>query len=278
MDKMISYAQNFEDIVLWRALKDVRDGCYIDIGANHPVCDSVTKFFYEHGWHGINIEPVKSLFDQLVLDRPRDINLSCAISSEKGQVTFYEVMGTGLSTLEPRIANEHASAGYEVRSYNVPIMTMADVYDAHNFRDVHFLKIDVEGAEKKVLEGIPFDRLKPWIIIVEATEPNTQIPSHEEWEHLLTSHGYSYVYFDGANRFYLSNAHTELASAFQAPPNVFDNFIQYPYWRTQQELGAVYQELSGYKARLAQIQASWTWRLTKPFRALSYLLNFLFRK
>lgn len=54
----ISYAQNFEDVRLWRALKQFEHGFYIDVGANDPSHDSVTKAFYDHGWHGINVEPM----------------------------------------------------------------------------------------------------------------------------------------------------------------------------------------------------------------------------
>ncbi|HZF37393.1 MAG TPA: FkbM family methyltransferase, partial [Blastocatellia bacterium] len=43
----ISYAQNFEDVMLWRALKHIDRGFYIDVGANDPDLDSVTKAFYE---------------------------------------------------------------------------------------------------------------------------------------------------------------------------------------------------------------------------------------
>ena len=38
----VSYAQNFEDVVLWRALGDIVAGCYLDIGAQDPVFDSVS--------------------------------------------------------------------------------------------------------------------------------------------------------------------------------------------------------------------------------------------
>ena len=37
--RFISYAQNNEDVLLWRALGHVRDGFYIDVGANDPVHD-----------------------------------------------------------------------------------------------------------------------------------------------------------------------------------------------------------------------------------------------
>jgi glycosyltransferase involved in cell wall biosynthesis len=53
----VSYAQNFEDVMLWRALRSVERGFYIDVGANDPTLYSVTKAFHIRGWRGINIEP-----------------------------------------------------------------------------------------------------------------------------------------------------------------------------------------------------------------------------
>ena len=39
----ISYSQNLEDVMLWRALKHIENGFYIDVGAGSPTVDSVTK-------------------------------------------------------------------------------------------------------------------------------------------------------------------------------------------------------------------------------------------
>jgi hypothetical protein len=58
MTAFVSYAQNFEDVMLWRALRSLESGFYIDVGANDPTIDSVTKAFYASRWHGINIEPM----------------------------------------------------------------------------------------------------------------------------------------------------------------------------------------------------------------------------
>jgi hypothetical protein len=44
-----SYAQNFEDVTLWRALRDVEAGFYVDVGAWDPDLDSVTRAFSERG-------------------------------------------------------------------------------------------------------------------------------------------------------------------------------------------------------------------------------------
>ncbi|RQU92579.1 FkbM family methyltransferase, partial [Burkholderia cenocepacia] len=46
---LISFAQNQEDVMLWRALGHVHNGFYIDVGAADPVDLSVTKLFYDHG-------------------------------------------------------------------------------------------------------------------------------------------------------------------------------------------------------------------------------------
>ena len=59
---MISYAQNFEDVVLDRVFHQVERGRYIDVGGYDPVIDSVTKHFYDKGWSGVNIEPVARFF------------------------------------------------------------------------------------------------------------------------------------------------------------------------------------------------------------------------
>ena len=71
----VSYAQNFEDVLLWRALGGVTDGFYIDVGAAHPDIDSVTRAFYDRGWSGINIEPTPEYSLRLAAARPRDVNL-----------------------------------------------------------------------------------------------------------------------------------------------------------------------------------------------------------
>ena len=89
----ISYAQNFEDVMLWRALKHIPRGFYIDVGANHPEEDSVTKAFYDRGWRGINIEPLLQCHLLLEQQRPLDTNLNLAAGAQDGQLNLFEVQG-----------------------------------------------------------------------------------------------------------------------------------------------------------------------------------------
>jgi FkbM family methyltransferase len=125
---IVSYAQNFEDVMLWRALKDVENGFYIDIGANDPVEYSVTKAMYDLGWHGLNIEPVPYWFNKLEETRTRDININIAIGKQEDTLEFYEVLGSGLSTLDKNIALSHVEKfGFEVEKYTVPVQPLTTV-------------------------------------------------------------------------------------------------------------------------------------------------------
>ena len=222
----ISYAQNYEDVMLWRALGHIRSGYYIDVGANDPVSDSVTKAFYDVGWRGINIEPVTEWFNKLQKERPGDINLNLACGSRKEQKDFYEVMGTGLSTMDKLIADKHANEhGFEIIKHKVEVDRLTNICNQYANQDIHFLKIDVEGFELKVLKGLDLKKIRPWIILVESTLPSSQQQNHKEWESILINRQYHFVYFDGLNRFYIDNKCSNLDKYFDSPPNVFDGFV-----------------------------------------------------
>ena len=214
----ISFAQNFEDVMLWRALRHVSQGFFIDVGANDPDRDSVTRAFYDRGWNGINIEPVDTFHARLKQRRPRDVNLPVGLGSSVGRNVFYVVGESGLGTTDEAVAERHAADGWQVQKTDIVIDTLSNVCEAHAPAEIHFLKIDVEGMEKDVLMGADFNRWRPWILVIEATEANSQTPSHEAWEPLLAQAKYDFVYFDGLNRFYIAHEHPDLRAAFASPP------------------------------------------------------------
>jgi FkbM family methyltransferase len=185
--QFITYAQNAEDVMLWRALKHVQHGFYIDVGAQDPVVDSVTKAFYERGWRGINIEPVEQWYQRLMADRPHDINLQVAASDHCGEITFFEIEGTGLSTSNVDLAQRHGKAGWAVHERIVPCTTVDTVCKDNGIEIVHFLKIDCEASERQVLSGLSLKLVRPWVVVVEATEPLSAVGNWEEWESLFTA-------------------------------------------------------------------------------------------
>lgn len=243
----VSYAQNFEDVMLYRALKDVQQGFYVDVGANDPIVDSVTHAFYLRGWSGVNVEPIPSHIAALQKVHPRDINLQVAASDADGEITLFDTDVRGWSTASQDIAQTHRDHGVTLKSYLVPARTLTSIFEEYAPADVHFLKVDVEGWEESVLRGLDFNRFRPWIVVVEATLPNSQVESFADWEQVLFQHDYHFVYFDGLNRFYLAAERSQLAFAFRTPPNVFDDFVRYDLvqaWQAYDALKAQYAKKS----------------------------------
>ena len=94
-----SYAQNLEDVILWRALKHISPGFYVDIGAGDPFVDSVSFAFYERAWRGIHVEPLPYCAAKLRQARPDDEVIEAAIAKEPGTLIFFDVPSwTELST------------------------------------------------------------------------------------------------------------------------------------------------------------------------------------
>lgn len=223
----ISHAQNFEDVMLWRALRHVANGFYVDVGACEPDTDSVSLAFYERGWSGINIEPVAGSFARLAAARPRDINLQLACADRDGEADFLLVdQGNGLSTLQTHRETELRSGGWDVATTRVEVRTLSSILAQHAREPIHFLKIDAEGAEREVLAGAALDRWRPWIIVAEVADPSGNQPPQPVWEELLLGASYRMAYADGLNRFYIAAEHEELLSSFCYPPNVFDGFVR----------------------------------------------------
>lgn len=224
----ISYSQNSEDVLLWRALGHVQDGFYIDVGANDPEEHSVTKAFYDAGWRGISIEPLPSFHQAFLEQRPRDVNLAIAAGSENGELTLYDTPQVrGWASPDQSVAELHRSEGHEVVELTVPVRTLASVCEEYVQGDIHFLKIDVEGFEGEVLRGMDFARWRPWVLVIEATLPNSRATKHAAWEHMVTGQRYRFVWFDGLNRYYVAEEHAELLPHFGIQPNVFDDYISH---------------------------------------------------
>jgi len=219
-----SHAQNFEDVMLWRALKHIGRGCYVDVGAQHPVIDSVSKAFYEQGWRGIHIEPVPQYAELLRRDRPDETVLQVALSDAEGTLELNVIPGTGLSTaVEAHALRHEQERQFGHQRISVPAMTLTTALQPLAGRQVHWLKIDVEGFETQVLKGWDSRALRPWVMVVEATIPGSVETDHAAWESIMTAANYRFVYFDGLNRFYVAQEHAELVAAFGSPPNVFDD-------------------------------------------------------
>lgn len=235
--RMLLWAQGYEDLVLFHVLKDVENGFYVDVGANSPWDYSVTKLFYEHGWHGINIEPLEEHYRTLCEDRPRDINVCMGVGNREAELEF--VVDEGCSSFAPDVMAKKEHSGCALEHRKMHVKRLDSIFDEKlpsHVRDIHFLKIDVEGFEREVLEGVSLDKYRPWIVTLEAVEPGSKVPSYQKWESILLANGYTFVYDQFVNRYYVANERIELKARFvgvEALISEYDlYFVQHASYRT----------------------------------------------
>lgn len=288
-DTVISYAQNAEDVRLLRVFDGVTDGFYVDVGAADPTIGSVTRLFYDRGWSGVNIEPGPA-FAELSRCRERDTNLPLVVGARDEMVDFYVTSpDPGLSTTDLSAHEHDGSIVTATQSVRVRSRPLRDILaETAGDREIHFLKIDVEGAEAEVLSSADFGLHRPLVILVEAIKTWSRTPSHTAWEHVLLGAGYRFAAFDGINRFYVREEDAHLAATLAYPISALDQFsIFLPFvdqLRSQvveadrraaeadARRDAADRRAAAAEAQYHAVRRSLSWRLTKPFRLLTRLL------
>lgn len=213
----VYYGQFYEDYVLAYVFRGQKNGFYIDVGANDPNKANTTRYFYERGWRGINIEPNAVEFRKIVESRPRDINYNVGVANSEGTMTFYQAAGSqsGVSTFDrddaERLTRERGVVFSERR---VQVTTLNALLAKTSIPQISFLSIDVEGFEKQVIESIDLVRYKPAVLCIEATQPLSEVAAYGAWEPLVLRAGYLFAMSDGLNRYYVHRDRLDLLSRF----------------------------------------------------------------
>ena len=222
--------QNLEDVFLFRCFKNLRSGRYLDVGAGNPGLASVSLSFYKIGWTGILIEASEASSTQLREQRPNDLVLNLAASNANTSLEFHEFEDLGISTLDFDLARRFESEwklNYEVKQ--IQSMTLNSILDDQAETSFEFMKIDVEGHEKMVLEGLNLFEYRPKVIFIEAIDPFSKSRVSSTFRHILSNAKYKFAYFDGINEYFVCNEHSKLLRNFEIPISVLDG----PYFNNK---------------------------------------------
>lgn len=207
----IYYSQNREDLILQAFFPDVKRGFYVDVGAYDPDYDSVTKLFYLQRWHGINIEPQLNRYKVFVKKRTRDINLNVGVSNKKGKLTLRSYKNQGLSTfsdnMKAKYVKQPDASTRAYQDFKVKVVALENIFAKHAKKQIHFMKIDVEGLEHEVLESNDWQKYRPEVLCIEANH------AAKNWGNLLATNNYQLVFFDGLNKYY-ADSRTNRKSIF----------------------------------------------------------------
>ncbi|MEM9741769.1 MAG: FkbM family methyltransferase [Pseudomonadota bacterium] len=145
----------------------------IDVGAHHGTC---CKPFAEEGWDVYCFEPDEANRKFLLRNTSGMTNVaidSRAVSNEssKSSPFFRSEQSSGISGLL-RFHDTHESDN------NVDVTTLSEVFWDSD-RKVDFLKIDVEGFDLNVLQGVPWDRMTPSVVLCEFEDAKTELLGHD---------------------------------------------------------------------------------------------------
>ncbi len=182
------YSQDNQDKYLeTNIFKGYKNGFYVDVGAHDGLSINNTLYFEKNNdWTGINIEANKNVFNKLVINRPKNINLNCAVCNSDGETDFlcntgYTEMISGIKdTFDKRhlhrLENENKEMGSTTDIIKVKTKKLETICDENNISHINYLSIDVEGAEFEVIKSINFNKVFIDVIGFENNYNDTSLP------------------------------------------------------------------------------------------------------
>lgn len=203
------YAQFYEDYILSIVFSDIKKGYYVDVGANSPDIDSITKYFYLRGWNGINIEPIKEWSDKYKTERPSDITVNSGVSNFDGEMDFYILSSDLMSSGDVDFVSKAQDKGYQNKKSLIKVKTLNHILEEYVVPSITFMKIDVEGMERQILEGVDLMKYRPIVLVIESIKPFSHANAHNSWEPMVLNSNFTFMYFDELNRYYLANEYLE---------------------------------------------------------------------
>lgn len=189
-ESTVHNGQNLEDAVIWKRFfadsspfahlssetsMPQHRGVFLELGALDGVTFSNTLILEQcYGWNGVLIEAQPSNAAKLRINRP------CT--------AVIEAVGICSSTHNPpyiRMSREEGTAFDlsvntqtnidQVKYDEVPCKPLSKILQHHGVSHIHFMSLDVEGAELKVLETMDWNAVKIDVLMVESDFMNDML-------------------------------------------------------------------------------------------------------
>ena len=169
--KRDTYSSEGEDKILYKFLRNINKGFYVDVGAYHPIKSNNTLLLFHRGWSGINIDPSKFSIDLFNFLRPKDENYNLAVSNKNEMINFYYSKSYDqLGTANIKFLNFHfrkKKIKYSTKKIKAHKLNYILDNSKFNGKKIDLLNIDVQGYELKVLKSLNFKKYKPSVICIE---------------------------------------------------------------------------------------------------------------
>lgn len=189
------YSQNDEESFIVDALKDIKNGRFLDIGAHDGITFSNTRKLFDMGWTGVYVEPAAEVIPKLK-ENIGGTNSSCtviekAIGNANGKLKFFSSNGDMVGTL----SDKHRELWYNYVNYTE---TEVDVITLETLRsqvgsEFDFINLDVEGMNFDIFQQFDWTVWKPKCVCIEYEQSLDNITQ------TMIRHGYTRIYISGEN-------------------------------------------------------------------------------
>lgn len=155
---------------------------FIQIGVNDGVqSDWFREFILKNNWHGLMIEPHPLYIKEAIQSYSHINNLtwieSAVTNTPNVSKTLYYVdqrmvdnvaiQYKGVASFDKEHLIKHRVQLQDIKTIDVPCVSLSSLLDKYNFWDVDMIVMDVEGHEKSVIESCDWSKCNPSILIFE---------------------------------------------------------------------------------------------------------------
>jgi len=185
-----------ESELVWKYLKELTPGFFVEVGANDPFFLSQTWHLEEKGWKGVLVEPIPERAELLRKGRPNSqvFEVACGSPEQVGEAVFYIGEADQLSSLQKYIDDPNVNY---IKNIKVKVMTLDSILEQIKPARVDFVSIDTEGTEIEVLRGFSIHKWRPRLILIE--DKVHSLNKH----HYLKSQNYKLVKRTSINNWYV---------------------------------------------------------------------------
>lgn len=197
-----SFAQSGEDMILNSVFSGVKNGKYLDIGANSPYEQSNTAYFYKKGWTGYNIDANPESIEWLKKVRKHDQNILAFISDSPEEVTYNYFQ----TSLYNGANNPDEIPSKLLKSETIKSKTLQQIFEKYNIKEqIDFLSIDVEGYDYKVLQSIDLNSFRPRVIVIESFDFLIEKSLKNDISVLMQENNYRFLAKTVTNSIYIAH-------------------------------------------------------------------------
>ena len=144
----------------------------------------------------MNLDISKSSIDLFNIARPHDININCAVSDFNGETNYYE--NSPINQQNSLILQNNQQKKIKIQSYK-----LSEILKLQKISKVDYINIDTEGNELKVLYGLDFNTIDPFLLTIEDNSFDIDNENKKEKINYLEIKKYKLINIIGVTMFFV---------------------------------------------------------------------------